>query len=59
MWVADNSQTVDTCFKPAFSEAKSTQCGGDGVTVFYGMAKPVRDDAQFTFSIFTTLPFAC
>ena len=23
-------------------EAVSTQCGGDGLTVFYGMAKPVR-----------------
>ena len=30
---------------PAFidsPEALSTRCGGDGVTVFYGMAKPVR-----------------
>jgi hypothetical protein len=42
VWVADNWQTVEACFNPAFNEAKSTQCGGNGLTVFYGMAKPVR-----------------
>jgi hypothetical protein len=42
VWVADNWQTVEACFNPAFNEGKSTQCGGNGLTVFYGMAKPVR-----------------
>jgi hypothetical protein len=42
VWVANNWQSVDACFNPAFSEAQSTQCGGTGLTVFYGMAKPVR-----------------
>ena len=40
--VADNWQNPDSCFDPSTDEAKSTLCGGDGVTVFYGMAKPVR-----------------
>lgn len=42
VWVADNWRDYDNhCFvKPA--EAISTQCGGNGLTVFYGMAKPVR-----------------
>lgn len=42
VWVADNWETPDACWNPNFSEAKSTQCGGNGLTVFYGMAKPVR-----------------
>jgi len=42
VWVADNWETPDACWNPSFSEAKSTQCGGNGLTVFYGMAKPVR-----------------
>ena len=25
-----------------FDEAFSTRCGGQGVVIFYGMAKPVR-----------------
>jgi hypothetical protein len=41
VWVASNWQDPDSCFgKPP--EAKSTCCGGNGSTVFYGMAKPVR-----------------
>jgi hypothetical protein len=41
VWVADNWQDADSCLsKP--SEATSTYCGGNGLTVFYGMAKPVR-----------------
>jgi hypothetical protein len=28
-------------FAPFANEAKSTLCGGNGLTVFYGMAKPV------------------
>ena len=40
-WVTNNWQDVDTCYgKPI--EALSTRCGGQGVVVFYGMAKPVR-----------------
>jgi streptogramin lyase len=42
VWVADNWETPDACWNPGFNEAKSTQCGGNGLTVFYGMAKPVR-----------------
>jgi len=42
VWVADNWQNPDSCFNPSTEEAKSTLCGGDGLTVFYGMAKPVR-----------------
>jgi streptogramin lyase len=41
VWVADNWQDSDSCYgKPP--EAVSTRCGGNGVSVFYGMAKPVR-----------------
>lgn len=37
----NNWQNMDSCFgKPP--EALSTRCGGQGVIVFYGMAKPVR-----------------
>ena len=41
VWVADNWQDDQSCFglQP---EAASTRCGGNGLTVFYGMAKPVR-----------------
>jgi len=42
VWVADNWETPDACWNPNFNESKSTQCGGNGLTVFYGMAKPVR-----------------
>src|SRR5262245_22928995 len=41
VWVMNNWQDIDSCFgKP--NEALSTRCGGQGVTVFHGMAKPVR-----------------
>ena len=41
LWVTNNWQDRAICFdKPA--EALSTLCAGDGVVVFYGMAKPVR-----------------
>lgn len=41
VWVANNWQVAERCFgKPP--EAQSTLCGGNGLTVFYGMAKPVR-----------------
>jgi hypothetical protein len=42
VWVADNWQRPQSCFAPYASEAKSTLCGGNGLTVFFGMAKPVR-----------------
>jgi DNA-binding beta-propeller fold protein YncE len=42
VWVADNWQRPQSCFAPYASEARSTLCGGNGLTVFYGMAKPVR-----------------
>jgi streptogramin lyase len=41
VWVMNNWQDIDSCIgTPA--EALSTRCGGQGVVVFYGMAKPVR-----------------
>ncbi|HEY2117604.1 MAG TPA: hypothetical protein VGH37_00330 [Candidatus Acidoferrum sp.] len=41
VWAINNWQDIDSCIgKP--NEALSTRCGGQGVTVFYGMAKPVR-----------------
>lgn len=42
VWVADNWQRPQSCFAPYASEANSTRCGGNGLTVFFGMAKPVR-----------------
>jgi streptogramin lyase len=42
VWVADNWQRPQSCFAPYASEATSTLCGGNGLTVFFGMAKPVR-----------------
>jgi len=42
VWVADNWQRPQSCFAPYANEAASTLCGGNGLTVFYGMAKPVR-----------------
>ena len=42
VWVADNWQRPQSCFSPDASEAHSTLCGGNGLTIFYGMAKPVR-----------------
>jgi len=41
VWVMNNWQTLDSCFGIP-PEALSTLCGGQGVTVFFGMAKPVR-----------------
>jgi sugar lactone lactonase YvrE len=41
VWVTNNWQDIDSCIgTPA--EGLSTRCGGQGVVVFYGMAKPVR-----------------
>nr|WP_294520150.1 hypothetical protein [uncultured Rhodopila sp.] len=41
VWVMNNWQDIASCIgKPR--EALSTRCGGQGVVIFYGMAKPVR-----------------
>ena len=41
VWVMNNWQDIASCIgKP--QEALSTRCGGQGVTIFYGMAKPVQ-----------------
>jgi len=43
VWVMDNWQVTESCFLDSSKdEALSTRCGGNGVTVFFGMAKPVR-----------------
>ena len=42
VWVGNNWQLIDQCFATPPIEELSTLCGGQGVTVFYGMAKPVR-----------------
>jgi hypothetical protein len=41
VWVMNNWQDIDSCIGTP-SEALSTRCGGQGVVIFYGMAKPVR-----------------
>jgi hypothetical protein len=41
VWVMNNWQILESCFDVPH-EAVSTLCGGQGVTVFFGMAKPVR-----------------
>jgi hypothetical protein len=41
VWVMNNWQDVDTCYGTP-PEALSTRCGGQGVVIFYGLAKPVR-----------------
>ena len=41
VWAMNNWQDIGSCIgKP--QEALSTRCGGQGVVIFYGMAKPVR-----------------
>jgi hypothetical protein len=41
VWVSNNWQDPDSCYgKP--EEGVSTRCGGQGITTFYGIAKPVR-----------------
>jgi hypothetical protein len=37
----NNWQDIDSCMGSP-NEALSTRCGGQGVVIFYGMAKPVR-----------------
>ena len=41
VWVMNNWQDIDSCFGNP-NEALATRCGGQGVVVFFGMAKPVR-----------------
>ena len=41
VWAMNNWQDIDSCFGDP-NEALSTRCGGQGVTIFFGMAKPVR-----------------
>ena len=41
VWLMNNWQDIDSCFGDP-DEALSTRCGGQGVTIFFGMAKPVR-----------------
>ena len=41
VWAMNNWQDIDSCFGDP-NEAVSTRCGGQGVTIFFGMAKPVR-----------------
>ena len=45
VWAMNNWQDVDGCYANP-PEALSTRCGGQGVVVFYGMAKPARDCAD-------------
>jgi hypothetical protein len=41
VWVVNNWQDVDSCFGTP-NEVLSTRCGGQGMVVFFGMAKPVH-----------------
>jgi hypothetical protein len=41
VWAMNNWQNIDSCIGTP-SEALSTRCGGQGVVIFYGMAKPVH-----------------
>ena len=42
VWAINNWQDFEICFAKSPNEALSTRCGGQGVTIFFGMAKPVR-----------------
>jgi hypothetical protein len=41
IWLMNNWQDIDSCFGDP-DEALSTRCGGQGVVIFFGVAKPVR-----------------
>ena len=41
VWAMNNWQDIGSCIGTP-PEAISTRCGGQGVVIFYGMAKPVR-----------------
>ena len=38
----NNWQDVDVCITKQPPETLSTRCGGQGIVIFYGMAKPVQ-----------------
>ncbi len=43
VWVSNNWQDPGSCYdNPKPDEGVSTRCGGQGMIVFYGMAKPVH-----------------
>ena len=42
VWAMNNWQDIDSCIASKPDEALSTRCGGQGVVIFYGMAKPVK-----------------
>jgi hypothetical protein len=42
VWVSNNWQDPASCYGKTADEGLSTRCGGQGMVVFYGMAKPVR-----------------
>ena len=41
VWVMNHWQDIESCFGVP-DEVLSTRCGGQGVTIFFGIAKPVR-----------------
>jgi hypothetical protein len=41
VWAMNNWDILDSCFS-AIPDWYSTRCGGQGVTILFGMAKPVR-----------------
>jgi hypothetical protein len=41
VWVMNNWQNINSCLGTP-TEQNSTLCGGQGVVIFYGMAKPVK-----------------
>jgi streptogramin lyase len=41
VWATNNWDDWSSCYPPV-PEALSTRCGGQGLVVFYGMAKPVK-----------------
>jgi hypothetical protein len=42
VWASNNWQDPASCYGKSADEGLSTRCGGQGMVVFYGMAKPVR-----------------
>jgi len=40
VWVMSNWQDIESCF-PGAAETLLTRCGGQGLVIFFGMAKPV------------------
>ncbi len=42
VWASNNWQDPASCYGKSADEGFSTRCGGQGMVVFYGMARPVR-----------------